>query len=344
MILVCYLWPLLTPTAPISAQDQVRDQNVVRLTARPCIMLKGHKGDVLGVTFSQDDRWIASAGADGTVIIWDAAVGRKAALLRGHRQPIYSVGYCGPTSSRLVSADRGGHVIVWDVKTRKQHVSFDGTNPYTLKSAVSPDGKYFASGSYLNEDDNGFNIAIWKIDNGQISHVLRGHKGAAVALAFSYDGKLLASAGSDGNVTLWDGILRKKLAMFSEHRDVVTCVAFGPDSKRLASGSVDGTVRLWDLVTRKQTHVLKGSGHQVGSVAFSPDGKYIACASCYEPRGPDALFDICVWHIADRHEVLRLGRGIGTIFQVIFNRAGNRIAATFSDGVVRVWSLEPKRR
>src|SRR5206468_3101701 len=94
----------------------------------------------------------------------------------------------------------------------------------------------------------------------------------------SPDGRLLASAGSDGHVRLWNSADRREVASLGRHDDNAFSVAFSPDGSRVASGGRDGTVRLWDVAKKRQLQRLAGS-KDIRSVAFSPDGRYVAAAS-----------------------------------------------------------------
>src|SRR5262249_21255275 len=116
--------------------------------------------------------------------------------------------------------------------------------------------------------------------------VLKGHRAAVLTVAFSPDGKRLASGGGTygqfGEVLVWDVAGAKQIQILA-HREWIECLTFSPDGKTLVSGGgikgSDGELRLWDMARLSVPRLLQGHNSYVGCAAVSPDGKVLVTGS-----------------------------------------------------------------
>jgi WD40 repeat protein len=125
------------------------------------------------------------------------------------------------------------------------------------------------------------NAKMMGVQFGEYAPLRGGHKYDVKSIAFSPDGKLLASSSDDETIRLWDVATGQTVGKpLQGHSGPVNSVAFSPDSKLLASGGSGKTIRLWDVVTGQAVgKPLEGHSSSVTSVAFSPDGKLLASGS-----------------------------------------------------------------
>jgi WD40 repeat protein len=148
---------------------------------------------------------------------------------------------------------------------------------------------------------------------------LKGHTALIYSVAFSPDGKLLATAGFDNVVKLWEWPSGKEVRTLAGHTGPVYCVAFHPNGTMLASGSLDKTIRLWNVADGKMIREIKGHTDIVDSIAFNKDGKLLASGSSDKT--------VRIWNPDDGKEVKNLGTQSGTVYSVAFSPDGKWLAS-----------------
>ncbi len=158
-----------------------------------------------------------------------------------------------------------------------------------------------------------------------------GHTNWVRSLAFSPNGRTLASGSVDGTIRLWDVRTGRAIATLKGHSAQVTSVSFSPNGKTLASTSEDNAVRLWNVITRTHNRALKGHTTFVRSVSFSPDGQTLASGSSDKT--------IRLWNVASGTYRRTLTGHAGWVSSVAFSPDGRTLASGSSDKTIRLWNV-----
>ena len=208
----------------------------------------------------------------------------------------------------------------WFYWWNQSHAAVAESVPIKLsdgKIAISPDGKHLVQ-SRLDK------VEILDLTSGQLllTNQLRKGGDGVTSICYSPDGKLIATAGDDRTVRVWDATSWRERLVLKGHRTSVNCISFSPDGSRIASASMfDYEAKVWDATSGQELLMLKGERHRsyIDIVCFSPDGKRIATGGDHELK---------LWDAASGKELLNLAGGAKSI---CFRPDGKRLVAAGRD-------------
>jgi hypothetical protein len=321
--------PALAESLQMDASGATRPSAVTR----PRVNVTAHTGVVSAVAFSVDSKVLATAGIDGRVRLWDitGSTARELATFPKPGAEFHSVAFA-PHDDFLVAggvAQGTARVWRWDWKDGKvaEWGAYQGDKVGVPTMAFAPDGKRFVAGI-------GPFVVSWKV-NGRSAgtgEILKGHGGAVRTVAWSQDGKKIASAGESHFVIVWGfgwlGASQK--SKFRSHTDVLTAVSFSPDGRRLAVGGFDRQVMLWDADDPKEeTSVpLVGHAHHLRLVQYLSDGSLMTVG---------VNGQIFVWDAAAAVPMTEYQLSERVSSSIAISPDGKRVAVGGSDGRVALF-------
>ncbi|MBI3469250.1 MAG: protein kinase [Planctomycetes bacterium] len=243
------------------------------------------------MTFTRDGRHIALVGtATSRIQVFEAATGRLYAEWPAEAATAI---VASPDGRELVVAHSDGVIRRWNVATAQVTGAFVGHLGPVTSLALSPGGEWLAAGIQDTSGAGERTLFVWETSSGKLVRSLAAHPGVAFGVAFSPDGRRIASCGGDQAVKLWNAADGQLIAALTGHSQPVRGVAFNSDGSLLASCSLDGLVRIWDTAHGAlRAELISQPGGSLSAIAFSSDDRWLLSAGGpfrWTHEGPGAV-------------------------------------------------------
>ena len=277
------------------------------------------------VAYRPDGRYIVTSSQDWSIRFWDADNG-----FERHR-----IEYA--TIENLVFSPDGKHLAGWGQSVNRDEIkiwdaSEDHLSRQRVYQTMRPVAAQLQPAVVIPPQAESQNIRSIDAPDlemvGQPLMTLKGHFAKVYAVAYSPDGRWIASAGTlpEDWIRIWDAATGRPLHILKGHTDSVSRLAFSPDGKRIVSPSRDGTARVWDIERGEQLFLLEDHGSVCLTVVFSRDGKYVV--------GGLADRSLRIWDAANGREIRRLKASPGIPLSLDLSPDGKWIVCGNSDKTV----------
>ena len=298
-------------------------------TRNPHLTMEGHTEAIKALGFLKDGKTLASGSSDCTLRLWNTETQDQQLIPIKHRWSALDFAF-SQNGKTVALGSPGSNVRLWNTDTGDVIATFRTAHKgYINQVKFSPDDKILASGS------RGGTVELWNVLNHQRTAILKGHTNEIWALAFSPDGKTVATAAlSETIIVLWDVInIGRKTALLAEHITATGAVTFSPDGKMLVSGHRDGSIYSWDTATGKQLSTFTGAAGNVTALAFSPDGTILVNGN---NDGSIRLWDLSTYTPIGDALIGHANR----INELTFSPDGDTLFSGGSDGTILFWDME----
>jgi len=282
-----------------------------------------------GGSLGHQEKLMAIARADHSIVIVDTATRRPLMELKGHRAPVHSLVWT-EQDKLLATAAEDGVVLVWDIAAGRLRRQLSQDRGVTSSIAFCRDGTQLLAGYKDGQ------TVLWDIQTGTEQRALQRHSDWVNSVGFSPNGGLAFTASGDRQVRIYRTDTWVHVTTLSGHQDRVRSAAFSPSGRLLVTGSEDLSTQVWQVGSWKRLQILRDHHAVAHWVGVSQDDGRILTTS--------RDLRTCVWDLVTGQPLNCLRDHVVPIKSAQF-AAGGRQAITFGeDGIVRQWDVAPEER
>lgn len=308
----------------------------------------GHSNVVTGIVFSPDGRFLYSTSWDATLRVWNFNTAVELARYTSFADRLLRLSISPDGQYILVASgnlggneiqrdrDRSADTSVWlmDLQNRALVNTISGFGDWAWSVAVDPTGEFIATGTGPLNPSNAIDTTV-RVYNRSTSTLIwqsaDQHTSTVEGLAYSHDGKILASADWNGTIIFWNAQTGEEIRRLSENTGIkVLNVIFNPDDTILASANGNGTITLWDVTTGDMIREFGDYEDEVVSLAFHPSGERLVAGD------NDGVLKL--WNVANGEKIRDFVGHTNRVNEVAFNPAGDLIASAAWDSTIRLWN------
>ena len=284
-------------------------------------------GSVKAVAYSPVDSSVVASGGSGRAVnLWDLQNDTVTTL--GHHADVVNSIAFSPDGQLLASGGDDHAFKLWDVPRKRHLATLDHINNRTRSQVkaltFSPNGQLLATA--------GVEVKLWDVHTRKEIRTLQ-HGKWVLAVAFSPDGRMLATGDEGGQITIWDVQTQQTVVQLDGDFTAVYTLMFSPDGKILASGGYEGKIELWKVEGWEHLGTLT-VGATTFTVSFSPDSSTLANTG-YKSVG--------LWKVDSGEKIATLTGHAGWVNAVAFSSDGRSLISGGDDETLRIWDVTPYR-
>ena len=327
--------------------------------------LSGHISWIFGLTFSHDNKLLASGGEDKTVRLWNLE-NDTSTILGVHENSVWALAFS--SDDKLLASGGEGRIMIFDTATRQCIKSFEAHTDKVFSVAFNNDNSILISASANNE------ICIWDAKNNySLIKKLTDHNATVRCVSYNSDNTHIASCDWHGKIIIWDAKTYRPMAervfnqgeplhyvshhpfhpiiaacsekgniyiwnystnkiekTLNKHHGEVWKVEFSADGRSLVSGGYDGTLITWDVESWTCKSILRGYIDWIQDVSIAPDDKLLACSN--------GDLTINVWDVESSQHLCRYVAHSGWMFSLEFSPNGEYLASASDDLTIKLWN------